>query len=173
MGTFLNRLTQATAFLGFGALVAIALATMVDAGMRYLSVGRISGFQDFQEVAFALVIASCFPAGLMQGHNVTIRFLGRALPSRAQAWVETFGALITLVFFALLVWQFVLLTADLQRNGRVTGTLEMPVAPWWWATTAVMALTVPVQAFVFAQRFHEAWTGIPARITDQMTSEAR
>lgn len=172
MGPRLDRLTRLVAFLGFGALVAIALATMCDAAMRYLGIGRITGFEDFQEVAFALVIATCFPAGLMQGHNVTIRFLGRAVSPRAQAWIETFGALVTLIFFALLVWQFVLLTADLQHNGRVTGTLELPVAPWWWATTAVMALTLPVQAYVVGCRWHEARTGEAPAVIDQMTSEA-
>ncbi len=155
----LDGLTRRVAAIGFTGLVAMAVLTMFDASMRYLGLPRIPGFSDFGEVIYAVVIASCFPAGLLQGHNVTIRFLGKGLGRRGAAWLETFGATLTLAFFSMLVWQFLLLTLDYQKNDRVTGTIEMSVAPWWWLTTAIMAMCIPVQVLVLIQRLRTAITG--------------
>ena len=59
----------------------------------------------------------------------------------------------------MLVWQFLVLTLDYQKNDRVTGTIEMSVAPWWWLTTAIMSMCIPVQLLVLVQRLRTAITG--------------
>jgi len=155
----IDRWTRIIASVGFSGLAIIALLTMFDSLMRWLSGPRIAGFSDIGEVIFAVVIATCFPAGLIQGNNVTIRFLGSALGPRANQWLESFGALMTLVFFTFLGWQFILLTLDFQANARVTETLEFPITPWWWLTTAIISLCVPVQAWVVVDRVISAVTG--------------
>ena len=132
---------------------------MFDSTMRWLSLPRISGFSDIGEVIFAVVIATCFPAGLVKGTNVSIRFLGSGLGPRASQWLETFGTLATLVFFGLLGWQFIVLTWDLQVNSRITQTLDFPIAPWWWVTTAIILLCIPVQVWVVFDRLSGAITG--------------
>ena len=73
--------------------------------------------------------------------------------------------------FALLVWQFFYLTLDLQANNRTTRTIEMPLAPWWWITTAIMAFCVPVQAWVLLSRLDDAIRGRGPAVQEQMTSE--
>lgn len=171
MRNFLDALTRRVAVIGFSGLVVLALLTMADALFRWSGLPRIPGFGDYGEVVFPIVIATCFPAGLLQGHNITIRFLGRAVGRKGAAWPELFGSTATLLFFCLLVWQFINYTADLGANGRTTGTLELILAPWWWIATAVMALTVPVQAMIVAERAIAAFTGAGFDINDQMTSE--
>lgn len=162
----LDGLTRRVALLGFAGLVALALLTMTDALARWTGLPRLPGFADYGELVFPIVIATCFPAGLLQGHNITIRFLGgglgRVAGPRAAAAPELLGALATFAFFALLAWQFVVLTLDLAANTRTTLTLELPLAPWWWVTTAIMALTLPVQALVVAERAAALATGAPA-----------
>lgn len=155
----LDRWTRRIATIGFTGLAILALLTMFDALMRWMWLPRIPGFSDIGEVIFAIAIATCFPAGLLRANNVDIRFLGSGLGPRAAQWLESFGALVTLAFFAMLAWQFVLLTADYQANTRVTQTIEMPIAPWWWLTTAIMLLCVPVQVWVCADRLIGALTG--------------
>ncbi|MEK9645205.1 MAG: TRAP transporter small permease subunit, partial [Alphaproteobacteria bacterium] len=155
----LDRFTRLVATIGFTGLVVMAMMTMSDASMRYLGLPRIPGFSDLGEVIYAVVIASCFPAGLLQGHNITIRFLGKGLGQRGGAWLETFGASVTMLFFSMLAWQFLRLTLDYQANDRVTGTIEMSIAPWWWVTTAIIAMCLPVQFLVLVQRLTTAVTG--------------
>ncbi len=145
----LDRLTQTVAIVGFLGLVVMALLIFYDGAARYLGAPRISGFSDYGEVVFPIVIASCFPAGLLRQTNVTVRVLGKLGGQRLNAVLETFAALVTLVFFAILAWQFVNLTIQYGAGGRTSRTIDIPLAPWWWITTAIMAICVPVQAFVF------------------------
>lgn len=155
----IDRLTQTVAIIGFLGLVAMALLIFYDGAARYLGVPRISGFSDYGEVVFPIVIASCFPAGLLRQTNVTVRILGKAGGPRLNAVLETFAAAVTLVFFAVLAWQFVRLTMQYGDGGRTTRTIYIPLAPWWWITTTIMSICVPVQLYVFWSWLRSALSG--------------
>lgn len=144
----LDRITQNVAIVGFCGLVIMAILITWDGMARYLGAPRISGFADYGEVVFPLVIASCFPAGLLRQTNVTVRFLGTAGGPRVYAALELFGAVVTLAFFGLLVWQFIHLAAQYQDGGRTTRTIGIALAPWWYGTIAVISLCLPVQIYV-------------------------
>lgn len=155
----LDRITQTTALIGFCGLVVMALLIFYDGAARYLWLPRISGFVDYGEVVFPIVIASCFPAGLLRQTNVTVRVLGKLAGPRVNAALEAFAAVVTLIFFAVLAWQFVDLTLGYGAGGRTTRTIGVPLAPWWWVTTAIMAACVPVQAYVTVAWLRAALSG--------------
>ena len=160
----LSNFLRIVACIGFTGLVILSLLTMVDGVSRWLTLPRIPGFLDISEICYAIVITACFPALLIRDHNVTIRFLGKAVGGRTNYWLEFFGNTLTLAFFAVLVWQFYLLTLDLQLNNRTSPTLEFPVAPWWWITSIIMTITVPVQALVVFDSLHSAIFGVASRL---------
>ena len=157
----LDLWTRWLAIIGFCGLVAIAVLTTWDGAARYLNLPRPHGLADYVSVVLALVVATCFPAGLLHRTNITVRFLGRGLGPRGATWPEAFGATVTLAFFAVLAWQAVRFTFDLQASGRTSSTIEMPVAPWWWVTTVVLILCVPVQAWVTGRLWAAALAGRP------------
>ena len=160
----LSKYLRTVACIGFTGLVILSLLTMVDGVSRWLALPRIPGFLDISEIVYAIVITCCFPALLLRDHNVTIRFLGKAIGGRTNHWLEFFGNMFTLIFFAVLVWQFYLLTLDLQLNNRTSPTLEFPVAPWWWITSFIMTITVPVQALVVYDSLYSAIFGVESRL---------
>ena len=160
----LSDYLRVVACIGFTGLVILSLLTMVDGVSRWLALPRIPGFLDISQVVYAIVITSCFPALLIRDHNVTIRFLGKAVGGRTSYWLEFFGNVMTLAFFTVLVWQFYLLTLDLQANNRVSPTLEFPIAPWWWITSIIMTITVPVQILVVFDSLYSAIFGVPSRL---------
>ena len=153
--SWLGKLTHRVVVIGFTGLVAIGLFTMLDAVLRHLNLPRIPGFGDVGEVVFAIVIASCFPAGLRNDQNIRITLVGDQLAPHLKPWLEVFQAILTLVVFVAIAVQFVLMTWDLQVHHRVTSTIEMPVAPWWWIATAIMAISVPVQIGVLVARWRD------------------
>ena len=173
----LDRLTRAVAVVGFTGLVAIGALIMYDALARHFILPRVPGLGDFGEVVYAVVIISCFPAGLLHSQNVQVTILGDALGLRR--WLDAFASLVTLAVFAAFAFQFLLLTLDMQTSGRVTSTVLMPVAPWWWIAAAVFVVTLPVQLWVVAARFAEAVTGAdvveerPLATTDDALEERR
>ena len=148
-----------TAFLGFVGLLAVAAVVVVDVLLRWLFGAPLDGVDDVSQLAFAVIVVACFPAGLLQGHNITIRFLGLACGARASHWLEAFGALLTLVFFVFVAWQFVVLTEDLKASGDTTMTVQAITWPWWTVATAIMVSCVPVQAAVVAGHLRRAVTG--------------
>lgn len=147
---WIDKLTQSIALVGFFGLFIMGLLIFYDGAARYLGVPRISGFPDYGEVIFPLVIASCFPAGLFRQTNVTVRILGKVSGNKINSWLETFASLVTLIFFSILAWELVKLTLQYGEAHRITRTIGIPLAPWWWFTTAIMLVCVPIQAIVFS-----------------------
>ena len=142
------RITQRIALLGFTVLVLIALLTFYDGAARYLDLPRVTGFSDFGELLFPMVIASCFPALLIQQKNLTIRVLGRFAGEGAARWGEMAAAFAVLVFFTLLGLKFAEMTLDFYTAGRTTATIEIPTAPFWMMTTSMLWLCIPIQLLV-------------------------
>ncbi len=167
----LDRITQTVAIVGFCGLVVMALLIFYDGVARTVNAPRISGFSDFGEFIFPLVIASCFPAGLLRQTNVTVRVLGNLFPGRFNASLELFASLVTLAFFAVLVWQFIDLSANYTEAGRTTRTIHIPLGPFWWITTAIMAICIPVQVYVVWSWLKACITGKPPELNQLSSAE--
>lgn len=155
----LDRATQFLALIGFAGLLLVAMLTFYDGAARYLFAPRISGFIDYGQVVFAVVIASCFPAVLMRGRNLRIAVLDKVLGPRMRAVLETFGAILTLAFFSVMVWQFYRMSFQFFENHRVTETIGLPLGPWWLAATILITFCVPVQLWVTGVWLHAIFTG--------------
>jgi TRAP-type C4-dicarboxylate transport system permease small subunit len=72
---------------------------MVDVLLRWLFSAPIEGYEDIIRLLSAIIVASCFPTGLLRGRNITIRFLGKAFGRRATQYLEALGVLATLFCF--------------------------------------------------------------------------
>ncbi len=78
----LNPWAHWVAVIGFLGLLVASVITLADVAMRFLFSLPIHGWDDLTELVFAIAIVAAFPAGLLQGHNITIRFLGAGLGDR-------------------------------------------------------------------------------------------
>src|SRR6056297_472937 len=154
---WLEKGTDALALIGFAGLVVICLVTMYDGLARYLGFPRVYGLRDFGEVIFAVLIACCFPIGLLRNQNIAITFLGTALGPTATRFLNILAAVLTLIGFAIIAYALMERSAGL--GDRTTRTGYMPVAPWAWAATVVIFCAVIVQVWVVVARFAELATG--------------
>ncbi len=162
----IDRAVELMAMIGFTALVVIAFLTMADVVLRYANGPRVPGLKDLNEVAYAIVIASCFPGGLKVGNAVTVRILGKTLGPKPHAYLDVVGASALLFFFVLCAWQFVVRTQLFQVAGRTTSTLEWPTAPVWWLVTGLMFVCVGVQSWVLVECVKASRQGRPRAIHD-------
>jgi TRAP-type C4-dicarboxylate transport system permease small subunit len=154
----IHQATDAThriALVGFTGLVLIALLTFYDGAARYLDLPRVTGFSDFGELLFPIIIASCFPALLIQQKNLTIRVLGRVTGDSIAQWADLVAAVAVLIFFTLLALQFVQMTLDFHAAGRTTATIEIPTALFWMIATSMLWLCVPIQLLVVLSRLRD------------------
>ena len=169
-GAWLDRFTRRIAFIGLVGLLAVAVATMIDVLLRWLANAPIVGYEDVTQLLFAVIVASCFPAGLLQGRNITIRFLGKGLGPRRALWLAALGAVATLAFFTVVTWRILAFALDETVNNRFTQTLEMPTGPWWWAVGAILAMCIPVQLVVAVAKTGAAVSGTPLTHLDDESS---
>jgi TRAP-type transport system small permease protein len=149
-GGWVDRATRWIAFIGLIGLLIITGFILVDIVLRAFFDRPIDGLEDIAKFTFGVGVAACFPAGLIQGRNVAIRFLGEAVGAKRATWLETFGALCTLAFFFLIAWRLVVFTLDEIRHHRYTPTLHITTGPFWSLIALLVCLTVPVQLMVLA-----------------------
>jgi TRAP-type C4-dicarboxylate transport system permease small subunit len=147
------------AFVGCAGLILISVLTVLDVLLRWLFGMPIDGVDDLTQLALAVIISAAFPAGLLQGHNITIRFLGKGLGQRASYWLEAFGSLLSLIFFVLLFWQFVVLVIEHKTTNYTTMTAQFITWPWWAVATVLVFTCLPVQVIVLLGDVRRAVTG--------------
>lgn len=154
----------ATRWLALGAcacLLAIAIGTLADVAGRWLFGAPIRGYNDFAALAIAVVCAAFFPALIARRGNVSVRLLGHVLGPRASRRLDRFGALVTLLFFAAMAWQYVRYAAEMARAGERMAILRWEVWPFWWAVALCIVATALVALAVLL-----GGEGAPARRED-------
>lgn len=158
-----KRLTQLSAFIaaiGLFALTVLAIVTMLDIGGRELFKTPINGFSDIADMIVVFAAASCFPISLVERHHVSVLFLGK-LNWRLREMLDLLGHTLMLFVFALMCWQVALYALDVYQSGQTTWLIRIPVWPLWFATTAMIAVCIPVQALIVAEQIKRAFSPVP------------
>lgn len=140
--------TRTAAILGVLFLLMIAALSVVDIAVRELTGRPIRGANDIARLLTIIVIAACFPAGLLERRQIKVTLLGSILPGWANRILETLGALLTLVMFAFIAWFVMKHAQRVTASAEYTMVLNLPIAPWWWAASACFWACLPAQLFV-------------------------
>lgn len=154
-----TRAARWLALIGLIGLVGLALITIADVLMRWLLNSPMDGVADLGRLIVAVVVSTFFPLALAERRHISIKFLGSAFGPRGRAWLEFFSALVTMVFFTVLLWELFKFTEELFESGETTWILGLPVAPWWTAATAFMFICLPIQSAVLVSVFNTALAG--------------
>ncbi|WP_158967276.1 TRAP transporter small permease [Chachezhania sediminis] len=156
-------LTRAAAILGVLFLLMIAGLSVLDIVFRELTGRPIRGATDIAGLLTVVVIASCFPAGLLERRQIKVAFLGPIMPRQSGRVLEVFGALMTGLMFLAIAYYVTLYAQRLTASQEYSMVLNLPIAPWWWVACACFWVCVPAQLFVIVaealghqSRDHEA-----------------
>lgn len=129
-----------------------AFLIVIDGLARWWFATPIHGLEDVNGLLIAIIVASFFPAILIERQNIRVTILGRMVKKKYSAWLDVFGHFILLVFIVIIAWQFAAYAID--SRGQTTLILRAPVAPAMFASAIVLAACAPIQAFVL---FTEIW----------------
>ena len=160
-------LSQAIALVGLTCLLIQATAIVIDVVLRWIFNSPFFGMEDINQLLIAVILASFFPALLIENKNITIDFLGRTLGPRISNWLDVFGHSVTLLLFVVVAWQLAIYANEVRS--QTTLILQLPVAPAWWLTTGLIALCIPVQIVVVAVHLrlaigdHDTRSSIPGQ----------
>lgn len=148
-----GRITRVLALAAATCLLAVAMLTMADVLLRWLFKAPIRGLMDVTALACAVIIASYFPALLARRGNITIRAFGGVGTGRIGRVLDTFGALVTAVFFALMTWKYIEYSIEMTQANEATVVLRWLTGPWWWVVTTMIGVTTLVALVVLARSF--------------------
>ena len=148
-----TAISRSIAVVGLIGLIAVTLLTIVDVLLRWLFSAPIDGLNEVLNLLYAVVLASFFPTALIEKTHLSITFLGDWLGPKISHVLNTFGSLMTFLFFVVVGWQFIILSAEFFETKETTWVLAWPVAPWWAVTTVLLLLCIPVQLIMFLSQF--------------------
>ncbi len=141
-------LARRVALIAVAGMLAVSLLTIADVSLRAAFNLPITGLGEASELIMAVVITACFPAGLASRNHITIDFLRHWLGPATVAAVEAIGGVMILAMMGLLLWKFRDYAVRLELRNEITLVTGIPVAPFWWVVTGLLALCVMVQAIV-------------------------
>src|SRR4051812_47151447 len=93
----LSRIARGVALVGLAVLTLIAGVIVVDILARWAAGSPIVGLADVIQLAVAIVMASCFPAGVLARQHISVQLVGQSIGTRTAAWLDAFGALVLFI----------------------------------------------------------------------------
>ena len=157
----MKRIANWAASVGVAGLFLVCAVTLFDALARSFFGSPLYGLSDVLELTTPAIVASCFPLALLNKQNITIRFLGRALPGRLGLSVELFGQLAALIVLTGICIELASYTVGLVKANQVTWLLRMPIWPTWILSTALIAVCVPIQFITVLESLRQVRRGEP------------
>jgi tripartite ATP-independent transporter DctM subunit len=148
--------SRVIAILAIGGMLALALLTVADIALRYFLNAPIPGLFEVAQLLMAVIVVATLPVGIMERNHVTIDLFEGLLGPRWAKLGEAIGAILLFVFMAVLAWRFGLHAERLMLRGDKTLIVGIPVAPFWWGVTAIIAATALLQIVALARTWREA-----------------
>lgn len=143
-----EKLAHVLALVGFSGLLVLSIMVAMDIILRAAIDFPLKGVNDVAAIVMAVVITACIPKSLLMKQHLSIEVLGQSLGARMRAALETFASFAVLVFFVLMVWQFIPYTISIVKSGQTTWVLKLPVGPGWWVATGFLVVAVLAQAAI-------------------------
>jgi len=140
--------TRTAAVLGVLFLLLVAALSVLDILVREIQGRPIRGAGDLSRLLTIIIVAACFPAGLLERRQIKVAMLGALLPAWATRVLEVFGAVLTCVMFAFIAYYVTLYAQRVSASNEYTMILNWPIAPWWWAASLCFWACIPAQLFV-------------------------
>lgn len=148
---FADRLSKPTAIVGILGLLLIALITIATVIARAVFNYPIVWGHDAASLIVIVLVAACFPAGVMQRKHIAIEFLNPVVGQTGQRILGAMAAVFTAVALTVVAWQVTVVAGEETAARATTIVARIPTGPAWWIAAAVVWAAVPMQIIVTFQ----------------------
>ncbi|WP_323037627.1 TRAP transporter small permease [Pararhodobacter sp.] len=145
------QISKPTAIIGVLGLLMIAIITILTVTARAVFNHPIVWGHDVASLIIIVVVATCFPTGVMLRKHVAIEFLGSALGPKGARVLDFFGALVTAFALTVLAWQMSVIADQETAYNSTTVVTRIPTGPVWWLASIIVWVSVPLQFVVTFQ----------------------
>jgi TRAP-type C4-dicarboxylate transport system permease small subunit len=149
-----KAIARVLAVAGLGTLLCFALMTMADGLLRFFAARPIDAVRDVGGLVAAFAVACCIPVAIVERSNITIRFVSTFIGPRAGRVADVAASLLVILVLMLMTWQFFVFAKQAQATNAATWMLRIPAAPFWWAVTAMLAVSTLLQVNVAVKYLH-------------------
>lgn len=152
-----QRLSAWLAAAGVVAIMGIAALTILDVALRNLFSVTLLGLGEVLTLVLGVAVAACLPSGCARAIHLVVEIIASTLPRPAAMALNVIGALALLLFVSIMSYQLSVQAAAYAARGQSTILLGWPVAPFFTAMTALIALCVPIQILQLLASVQKAW----------------
>ena len=131
-------------------IVLSAVLTLFDVVMRSIVYRPLFGTNDVVIILLTVGILACFPYCTATRQHLRVTTLGSRLGGSGFWVVELLAGIATLVVLVAFAWQFGLRATMLAKTRESSQLLAIPLAPVWWAGSALMAAASLAQFLLIA-----------------------
>jgi tripartite ATP-independent transporter DctM subunit len=137
-------------------MLALSLLTMVDIGLRYFFNSPITGLDEATQLIMAVIVSASLPIGIATRNHVTIDFFRRPIGPRWEARLEALGGALVLGMMSVLALRFGAYADRMMVRHETSAIVQLPLAPFWWAVTALIGVCALLQAVVLLNQIAKA-----------------
>lgn len=130
---------RALCLAGLALLMGLAVLTTLDGLSRHLLDRPIDLVRDLGGPVSAVAVASCLPVAMIRRSHVTLAVVG-GLSARLGRICDLLAdglVLVLLIAMAAAIWRQ---AASSAVNGDTTWMLQVPLAPFWFACSGIVAI---------------------------------
>lgn len=146
--TRLSLVARAAAIIGVLFLLLVAALSVADILTREVTGRPIRGAHDIGKLFTIIIVAACFPAGLLERRQIAVTLIGAVVGPLADRIMKVVAAAMTGFMFVCIAYYVTLHAARVTENAEYTMVLNLPLAPWWWLAAACFWACLPAQLFV-------------------------
>lgn len=129
-------------------MILLAMLTALDAVSRTLTGMAVGGLFELTGFALAAGILACFPASITERSNLIIDFVGQKMSPRVKGAFTLLGGVFLALFLGLLSWRIGVYALAVQGRAQTMAAIGLPLAPFFWTASTVLAVCVPMQVVV-------------------------
>ena len=153
---WLERSVRPLASVGVLGMLIAAGVTVANVLLRWLAGTGVLGLNEITSMVFGVAIAACLPAGTAGGVHLKIDIFARWLTGRLAIWLDVFGSVLLLIFFAILTQRLSIFAGTLYTQARTTVLLGWPMAPFMFVVVGLLAISTLVQAVIAINKVRQA-----------------
>jgi TRAP-type C4-dicarboxylate transport system permease small subunit len=130
MDKFMRGFSNSLEWLGVIGILLMFLANFVDVVGAKLFLWPLPGATEVISFSQVVAIAPAIAFTLILGRHIRVEFIIDRFPKRVRAAITSISSFLSLILFALIVWQSYLYGESLRKAGEIGSTSHLPFYPF-------------------------------------------
>lgn len=150
---FMTHALRVIAVIGALCLLAVACLSVIDISVREASGRPLHWAHDISTLLIIVIVAACFPAGLMERRQIKVTIIEGFVGPRANRIMRLVAELLTVFMFVCMAWYLTQYAIKVDARDEVSMVMGLPVAPFWWVATGLFWVCIPAQLLIIVMEF--------------------